>query len=269
MNRVTVLCFLASYGLALAFEGLYLWAGRAAFRWLALAAGAAGLLAHTLYLISRQPPLIWQFGWMMFVAWVLAVFYVSETLHHRRLSWGVFVLPLILGFVGLGLLFGTPPPEAKGIVQKELLATHRLWGPVHAGLILLATIGVCIAFLASLMYLFQAQRLRTKTPPGQGLRLLSLERLESMNRRAVVLAFPLLTAGMLAGVVLLVQGSDVVGWTDPRVLSTGLLWVVFAVLLYLRLGRHLRGRQVALFTIAAFVVLLCCLVISHPLRGAG
>ena len=40
---------------------------------------------------------------------------------------------------------------------------------------------------------------------GQGLRLLSLERLEAMNRRAIILAFPLLTAGLLVGVVLLVQ----------------------------------------------------------------
>ena len=50
-----------------------------------------------------------------------------------------------------------------------------------------------------MMYLFQAHRLRAKTPPGQGLRLLSLERLEAMNRRAVYLSFPLLTAGVIAG----------------------------------------------------------------------
>src|SRR5207302_8483344 len=131
--------------------------------------------------------------------------------------------------------------------------------------ILLATVGVCVGFLASLMYLIQARRLRTKTPPGQGLRLMSLERLESMNRRAIILAFPLLTAGMIAGVVLMLD-SDLVGWTDPRVLGTVVLWAAFAVLLYLRYGRHVRGRQVALMTIAAFLLLLCCVAISHPLR---
>src|SRR5262249_55544818 len=109
-----------------------------------------------------------------------------------------------------------------------------------------------------------------KTPPGRGLRLLSLERLEAMNRRAVVLAFPLLTAGVLAGVVLLVRGSDAVGWTDPRVLGTLALWAAFAVLLVLRFGHHLRGRQVALLTILAFAMLLVCLAIAHPLAtGEG
>jgi ABC-type transport system involved in cytochrome c biogenesis permease subunit len=263
MIRVTILCFFASYILALLLEMLHLWMGRAMLRWLAIVAGAAGLLAHTLYLWHRQPPLIWQFGWMLFVAWVMSVFYLCGALHHRRISLGVFVLPLILGLLGLGLVFGYPPADAKGLWQAEV---HKLWGPVHALLILLASVGVCIGFLSSLMYLIQAHRLRTKTPPGEGLRLLSLERLEAMNRRSLDLAFPLLTAGMIAGLILIWSGSEVVGFTDPRVLGTALLWLVFAVLLYLRLSQHLRGRQIAWFTIVAFIMLLCCLMISHPLR---
>jgi ABC-type transport system involved in cytochrome c biogenesis permease subunit len=269
MNRVTIICFLASYGLALGLELLHLWRGRVFLRVLALLTGAGGLLAHTLYLYARQPPLLWQFSWMLFVAWVLAVFYLCGSLHYRRFNWGVFVLPLLLGLVGLGLLFGTPPTDLKGLWQQDLQYPHRLWAPVHAGLILLASIGVCVGFLASLMYLLQAHRLRAKTPPGRGLRLLSLERLEMMNRRAILLAFPLLTAGVLAGVVLLVQGSDTVTWADPRVLATLVLWAVFALLMYLRFAQHLRARQVAMLTIAAFIMLLCCLIISHPLPEGG
>lgn len=268
MNRITIVCFLASYSLALTLELLHLWKPRAALRWMALAAAGAGVVAQTLYLIARQPPLIWQFSWMLFVAWVLAVFYLCGSVQHQRFSWGVFVLPLLIGLLGLGLLFGTPPPDARGLLGQELLEAHRLWAPVHVGLILLATVGVCVGFLASVMYLIQAHRLRTKTPPGEGLRLLSLERLEMMNRRAIFLAFPLLTAGMIAGMVLL-HGSDTVSWTDPRVVGTILLWLVFVLLLYLRLAQHLRGRQVALMTIAAFVMLLICVVISHPLRNGG
>jgi ABC-type transport system involved in cytochrome c biogenesis permease subunit len=74
---------------------------------------------------------------------------------------------------------------------------------------------------------------------------------------------------MIAGVVLIAQGSDTVGWTDPRVLGTLVLWCVFALLLYLRFAQHLRGRQVAFMTILAFLMLLCCVVITHPLRQGG
>lgn len=265
MNRITVLCFMASYVLALLLELLQLWLGRFYLRVLALIAGFAGLIAQTLYLYSRRPPLVWQFGWMLFMAWILAIFYLCGAVQHRRFSWGVFVLPLLLGLLALGLALGTPPPEARGLVQAELVSTDRFWIALHIGLILLATVSVCIAFLASVMYLFQSHRLRTKTPPGEGLRLLSLERLEDMNRQAIILAFPLLTAGILAGMALMLQGNQAVSWMDLRVLSTNSLWLVFALLLYLRYGYHLRGRQIAFLTIVAFVVLLCCLALTHPL----
>jgi len=262
MYRITIFCFLASYGLALALELCYLRVSRPVLRLLALLVGTAGVLAHTMYLYSRRPPLISQFSWLLFVSWVLAVFYVCGAVHHRRLSWGIFVLPLTIGLVALGLLFGQP--EERGLWQHSYQTPQRIWGPVHAVLILLATVGVCIGFLASLMYLIQSHRLRAKTLPGQGLRLLSLERIEAMNRRAIILAFPLLTAGMLAGAFLMLN-SDLVSWTDPRVLGTLVLWASFVLLFYLRYGRHVRGRQAALMSIVCFLMLLCCLALSHPL----
>ncbi|MFM7151554.1 MAG: cytochrome c biogenesis protein CcsA [Gemmataceae bacterium] len=268
MNRVTILCFLASYLLALVLELIHFWRGQNRYRILAILAAAAGLVAHTLYLIHRQPPLIWQFGWMIFLAWILAIFHLCGAIHYRRMSWGLFVLPVVLGLLAIGLLLGKPPPESVGLWREDLTDLDRLWAPVHASLILLSTVGLCVGFIASLMYLVQAQRIRRKAPPGEGLRLLSLERLEDMNRRALFLSFPLLTAGVIAGGMLLFQGSDTVSWMDIRVIATLVLWVAFAVLLFVRFARNLRGRQVALLTIVAFCLLLLCLVISHPL-GAG
>ena len=122
--------------------------------------GVAGLLAQTIYLAVQRPPLAWQFGWLLFLAWILAVFYLYGSLHHRRLAWGVFVLPLVLGLVGLGAAVRrrrrSTPAGACARFQT------RFWGPLHAVLLLLAAVGVCVGFLASLMYLVQAHRL------GQG-----------------------------------------------------------------------------------------------------
>jgi ABC-type transport system involved in cytochrome c biogenesis permease subunit len=266
MLSIKTFCFLASYSLALALELLHLRFSRPVLRVLALLAAFAGLVAHTLYLYARQPPLVEPFSWLLFLSWILVIFYLSGAVHHRRLSWGIFVLPLIVGLVVLGLLL-EPPAYDHGLLRPSEQPVPRLWGLVHAVLILLATVGVCVGFVASLMYLIQSHRLRTKTLPGHGLKLLSLERLESMNRRAVVVAFPLLTAGMLLGLLLMLN-SNLAGWTDPRVLATAVLWITFALLLYLRYGRHARGRQVAFMTIAAFLLLLCCLALSHPL-GQG
>jgi ABC-type transport system involved in cytochrome c biogenesis permease subunit len=265
VERIGIYCFAFSYAVALGLELLHLFRPRPVLRLLGLGFGGAGFVAQTIYLAVWRPPLSWQFGWMLLLAWILAVFYLYGSVHHRRLAWGVFVLPLILVLVGWAAASLRPPAEAEWFSPEE----KNLWGVLHAALLFLAAVGTCVGFLASLMYLVQARRLRTKKLPGRGLRLLSLERLEAMNRRALILAFPLLTAGMLIGAVLLFQAADQLsGWTDRRVLATGILWLTFALLLYLRYGAHVRGSRVAVLTIVAFALLLGCLALPH-LGGQG
>jgi ABC-type transport system involved in cytochrome c biogenesis permease subunit len=151
------------------------------------------------------------------------------------------------------------------------LQEERFWGLIHGVLLVLAGVGVCVGFLASVMYLVQAHRLKAKILPGDGLRLLSLERLEQMNRRAIAWAFPLLTAGVLVGLAL-IQNQGTTGtwdWKDPKILGTVVLWLVFAILLYLRYGVHLRGRRVAQLTIVAFVLLVFTLASTHTSVPGG
>jgi ABC-type transport system involved in cytochrome c biogenesis permease subunit len=146
----------------------------------------------------------------------------------------------------------------------------RFWGAVHGTLILLAAVGVSVAFLASVMYLVQARRLRNKVNPGRVVPMLSLERLETMNRRAVTLAFPLLTAGLLLGSVLLRHGHGLGdNWLSLKVVSAAGLWVVFVVLVYLRYGTNVPPRRLALLAVAAFVLLVVALAAAHPFAVGG
>ena len=257
MYGVTLVCFATSYAAALGLEVWRQFRPRMVYYLLGVGFGVAGLLTQSLYLAVRRPV-----GWMVILAWVLAVFYLYGSLHHRRLAWGVFVLPLVLGLLGLSALLG---PDFD---QLSLADYNRFWGVVHAVLLLLAAVGVSVGFCASLMYLFRAAQLRAKTLPGKGLPLPSLERLEQMNRRAIDWAFPLLTAGVVIGLFLMLQ-QPMPDWTDPRVLATGALWLTFLVLLLLRYGWRLRGRSVALLTIAAFGLLVVCIVLEHPLGGGA
>ncbi len=72
-----------------------------------------------------------------------------------------------------------------------------------------------------------------------------------MNRRALNLAFPLLTAGLLVGALLLPKAPEVSdSWLSLKILSTAGLWLVFLVLLYLRYGAHVPARRLAALSIA-------------------
>ncbi len=59
-----------------------------------------------------------------------------------------------------------------------------------------------VGFVAGLMYLVQAYRLKHKRLPAQGLRLPSLEWLDRVNSRAIVLSAVLVAAGFLSGIML-------------------------------------------------------------------
>ncbi|MBI2807488.1 MAG: cytochrome c biogenesis protein CcsA [Planctomycetes bacterium] len=260
-QKITVMCFAASYGVAFSLELWHLLRPRPILRYVALGISGAGLFAHIAYLTVQDLPLGSPSGALLFVAFILAVFYVGEAIHHGRIAWGLFVLPLVLGLIGLGVLVHNPNPAASW---------QSYWGVTHGALLLLAAVGVSIGFIASVMYLVQLRRLQAKLPPGQGLSLFSLERLEQMNRRAILWAFPLLTAGLLSGFALQIYNDVLLAdWFNPRILSVIGLWLVFAILLYLRYRVHVRGRQMAWWTMIAFVILVIALVFPHPFDGGA
>ncbi len=269
LEGIQVLCFAGSYAVALALEVWRYFRPRPIYRLVGLGFGCAGLLAHTVYVMVQPLPLATPQGSLLFLAWILTVFFLYGSLHHHRLAWGLFVLPVVLGLIVLAVLFpGETPAHSQGFLLDlaASLKGQRFWGMVHGCLLFLAAVGVCVGFVASAMYLVQMQRLRAKVPPTQGLRLLSLERLEEMNRRAILTAFPLLTAGLLVGLALQWQhGVSLSGWDSPRIFSTVGLWLVFAILLYLRYGVRRRGKQVAFLTMLAFALLLFALASPvHP-----
>ena len=270
LQGVTHACFGLSYLVALVLELARLVWPRAGSGWrlAALVFGAAGLLAHTYYIIAHQPTPAAPSGSLLLLGWVLALFYLYGTIHHARQAWAVFVLPVVIGLVGLSYVLLRSGDSTPPLDLLRWLSGDRFWGAVHGSLILLAAVGVSVGFLASLMYLVQARRLRNKVNPGRVVPLFSLERLETMNRRALNLAFPLLTAGLLVGLLIVRHGIGE-NWLSLKVVSTAGLWVVFLVLLYLRYGTHVPSRRLAMLSIAAFGLLLVALATSHPFVVGG
>lgn len=262
-SLIKVMCFAASYAIAFGLELWHFLRPRPILHYLALGMGLAGVLAQIVFLIMQAIPLQSPTGSLLLLALILMVFYLGEAFHHRRIAWALFVLPIVLGLIGLAVaLQADNPAPAQG--------WGDFWGIAHGTLLILAGVGVSIGFIASIMYLVQLRRLQAKLPPGQGMSLMSLERLELMNRRAILLAFPLLTAGLLAGFALQFRdGYTVDNWLSPKILSVVGLWLVFAILLYLRYRVHVRGRQMALWTMVAFAILVVALIFPHSFEPGG
>ena len=77
ISRISVVCFAASYGVALIFEASRLWF-RSGVRGITMIGFVtAGLVAHSLYLIWRSTtlpsiPLSSEFDWYLLAAWLFS-----------------------------------------------------------------------------------------------------------------------------------------------------------------------------------------------------
>lgn len=273
MDRLKVLCFAGTYGLALLFELARL-VVRSPFRWyLTVGLTALGWVVHTLFLANLAfkdglvLPVTTAFESGMILAWIVALIGLYFMVHWpRQVAVGVFILPLVLGLVAIASL----APRESDWLDQGMIA---FWGTVHGVFLLAGAVSTCLAFAAGLMYLAQMRRLKLKKPARFGFALPSLEQTERVNRTAITIAFPLLTFGLLIGVALSVHVRGLAGetdinlsWTDPKVVSALGMWLVFAVLLHARFRPALRGRSVMVLTIVAFAFLIFTWVGIEALR---
>jgi ABC-type transport system involved in cytochrome c biogenesis permease subunit len=244
-------------------------------RWhLTIGLTALGWLVQTVFLANLALkdqfilPVTTAFESMMVLAWIVALIGLYFMLHWpRQIAVGSFVLPLVLGLV---IAAGWFAPRQSDWLAEGMMA---FWGTVHGVFLLAGAVCACLAFAAGLMYLAQMARLKAKRPPRFGFALPSLEQSERVNRAAITAAFPLLTFGLLIGMVLSVQartsttpGTFNLSWTDPKVLSALGMWIVFAVLLHARFRPAMRGRSVMVLTIVAFAFLVFTWVGVEALR---
>lgn len=275
MLDVTVFCFFASYLLALIFEVLRAVGGRAWLRWPAFVAAAAGLVAHTFFIWNRgqtlemAPLLASPRDFMFVVAWIACVLYLFVVAYDRRVGIGLFALPVVLVFVVVGNFSSGLAPAAASSGGTGM---HR-WLLLHVSLLGLGIAAVIAGVVLSLMYLAQHHRLKRKWAGRRGFQLLSLERLAQWNHFSILVAVPLLSLGLVAGVLLVFlgqsQGADLTLY-DPFVIASSLAWLVMIFVL----GRALRiqqavGKTIAVRTLLGFGLLLTTLLGLYLATGGG
>ena len=258
LSGISVFCFAASYAVALALEATRLWFRSGVRGALMLGFAGAGLLAHTLFLAYRaakasEAPLSSAFDWYLLAAWVVVAIYLYMIYYHPTAAVGIFVLPVVLAMIGMAQISDREPFPQDPAAQ--------VWGILHGIFLLFGYVAVVVGFLAGVMYLLQARRLKRRQLPAGRLRLPSLEWLDGVNGRAIVLSAIFVAAGFVSGMVLNAvnhrQQLDYVPWNDPIVWRLGgmMAWLIVAALfsqLY-RPANH--GRKVAYLTVASFIFL--------------
>jgi ABC-type uncharacterized transport system permease subunit len=132
-----------------------------------------------------------------------------------------------------------------------------VWISLHAALLSLAYGAFGLSSIAALMYLTQERNLKFHKLQALLSRLPPIQRLELIAGRLMLGGFILLTLGLIAGAYDL---SRVVNpghyQADPKILWSGLVWLLYLGLLVMRWKFSQGGRRFALGTIGTFVFVL-------------
>ncbi len=261
---VTIVCFLLSYLIVLVIEisrAVLKIPGRMLVLTLML---CLGWIAHSLFLADRlwasmkdatSPMLLstW-YQWLILAAWGLATIYLWFVFKRPENAIGTFVLPLILGLIGLAWFYQDSPP-----FQRD--ASINFWRIFHGSSWLIGTIIITFGLAVGLMYLVHAYRLKQKWKPSRGFRLPSLEYLQTLNRMCVFLSTVAMGVGSVSGAILNFNRHGQIAWSDGGILVTFALfaWLVVASIIETTSARSLGGMRTAYLSIANFLFFIVVL----------
>jgi ABC-type uncharacterized transport system permease subunit len=175
---------------------------------------------------------------------------------YDAISLGIFALPATFFLVIVPAL-----GPGRYIFPSE--GVRMSWVVAHIIALLLAYAALCFSLLASVLYLVQEKRIKSKPKPGKRSRwalvdwLPPLGTLERIADATLEFGFPCMTVGLALGAVLVQETALGAAYLlDPKVVASFVCWVIYVVLLLARRSAGLRGRKAAYVSGAVLVVLM-------------
>lgn len=184
------------------------------------------------------------------LALIIAIIFTVLYLRYKTASPAAFIFPLI--FI---LAF------ASAIAQQPVAfhspSFRRGWIVFHVCTLLVGYAMLSLSFVSSLIYLILSRQLKRKQTSAWAERMPALQEIDNLGYRALLLGFPFMTIGLLAGTVVAQERYGPTYFTDPIVLLSLLMWGIYLVLLYTRWSAGWRGRKAAYLASFGFVVSVC------------
>lgn len=250
-------CFLLAvifYGLSTVYS-VFLW--RKGFRrddWVNYILLAVGVALHTLAVTKRgvsfhSCPVNNLYEATTFLLWTLGLASLVYSLLPKLKFLGAFTSPVLFTVGIFALMPALDPPHRP---QPEFSGGLR---SLHAATILLSYGAFGLAAVAAAMFLAQQRDLKVHKLRALLSFLPSIQRLELVTTRLVMVGFALLTIGLVAGSQL-PRKEGVSFFADTKVLWSALLWLIYleALVAHKFFGRS--ARRFAVGIIIAFIFLL-------------
>jgi len=189
--------------------------------------------------------------------WLLALSYLYTEMTTDERSMGVFILPLLVALQAI-------PALMPGVEDRAAVLRGPLFG-VHVSSLLFAYASFALAGVIGITYVLLFKEIKAKHLGVFYARLPSLQVLDRMNQRAIVIGWIFLTVGIVVGVVWAAQARAYAGGDprvqamsleDPKIFVALLCWIVYSFELFAARRIGWGGRRTAYLSAAGFVIVL-------------
>jgi len=175
--------------------------------------------------------------------------FLLVAVRYRTVSFGIFALPLSLLLV-LGPAMG---PDHWTFHSPEIRSG---WIALHVFALLAAYAALIFSLFANLLYLVQERRLKNKIQVRFLAWLPPLETMERIASGMLLIGFPFMTLGLLAGSLIAQESVGPAYFRDPKVLLSFGMWALYLVMLFVRRQVGLRGLRAVYLSSLVFLVVI-------------
>lgn len=187
----------------------------------------------------------------LFSAFTVLIYLVMERAYRTR-SAGAFVLPIVaVAVLGEAWLIAGDAPGAAG--NLPLLRSYAVRAHVLAHVTGYGAFAVAAAM--GLMLLLRERALILGRPRSMAARgVLPAQHIEQLMHRSVLLGFPLFSLAIVLGMYTAYQAWGRLWTWQPKEAWALVVWLGYAVYVWLYYGRRWHGHRMAYLAIAAFAL---------------
>lgn len=186
---------------------------------------------------------------LVFFSWTVAALYIFVEFKYRERIIGVFATPLIF----LAIAYASLSPNIADKITPLIPALKSNWLIAHVITCFLGYAGFAVAFGFSIMYLVKPEN----TQEGAFLsKLPALAVIDELTYQMVMFGFLFLTIGIITGAVWANSAWGTYWSWDPKETWSLITWLIYAVMLHLRMMRGWNGKQIAWVSILGFMAVL-------------
>jgi len=219
------------------------------------------LCVHLLYIILRtiafdHMPITNVFEIFTLLAFSISFSYFILELVTDIRGTGMFIIILSIAFQTVSSFFIKDLFYVREELRSNLLGTHVFSA-------LLGYAGITISAVYGFLFLMLYNQLKQNKFGILFDRLPNLEILEKLCFYSAVIGFILLTIAIVIGVIWLPQSNLNFSYTDPKLLGTLAIWIIYGIGIVRKIYGNLKGRKLVIVSIIGFILAISSTIISN------